>query len=151
MPALDNSMATAETAFDIDGSAANVVTAAVNLGRAGLPKNAYCTVLITEASAANFNAGSTRSAWAVFEYTTDNGTTYHKAGAGAFKCDANGMPKQGHTFPVSLDIVPELNNSDDIDWRVNFFLSANFAATNADNFNFQGYLGADTAFTGLVE
>jgi hypothetical protein len=105
---------------------------------------------VTEASAANFNAGSTRTAWADFEYCTDN-STWRKGGSVSFECDASGLPKQIREMAVTLDRVPEQHASDDLDWRVTFNLSANFAATNADNFSFQAYLGKRTGQTALQD
>lgn len=137
-PALDFINGTAETTVDVSAAATASATA-VALGKSGLPNNLYCNVLVTEASAANFQ---TRQLTFYFEYTTDGGTTYHRAGAGGGKIGivGVGVPKQGLSFPIGLnDIVTEQNAASDIKWRVTADIGSTLSTT--DDFNFQAYIG----------
>lgn len=146
MPALDYNNKTADTTHDIS-AAATKSTAAVEMARAGLVKGLKCVVFITEASAQDF---STNKARAYFEYSTDNGSTYHRAGVGEFKLGASGVLNlQRIEFPVDLDIVPEQNAEGDIQWRVTTDIGSTIA--NADDFNFQAYLGAGVGAKGTVD
>lgn len=144
MPALDFINKTVEQDVDIS---TDILTssAAVNMGKAGLSKGLYCTVFVTAASVADMASGQVR---AYFEYTTDNGTTWHRAGTGEFAAGAAGIPLQMITFPVELDIVPEQNDGDDIDWRVSVDIGVTEAS--ADDFSFQAYLAGQTGKTGLI-
>ena len=151
MPALDYLQSTAVTTADISADANGLKsTAAVNLGRSGFPQNMYCTVVVSEASAADFTSGSTRRLRFRCEYTTDNGTTWHVAGMGDGKSSSAGVPLQLVTFPVGLtDIVPEQNAASDIDWRVTSDIQATLAS--ADDFDFQGFLGYNAGQYAQVE
>lgn len=144
MPALDYINKTAETVHDISAATLKS-TAAINMGRAGLVKGLYCTVFITAVSAANLSDGDVH---AYFEYTTDNGTTWHRAGVGKFVAGSTGIALQAITFPVELDIVPEQNAPGDLDWRVTVDIGATEA--DADDFSFQGWLAGQTGKSGIV-
>lgn len=118
MPAFDNATnsKSAATTFDIS-AAATQATTAVNLGKQGLPEGSSCTVVISGGSAVAYPNGLRFH----FEYTTDNGNTWHKAGSGAANAlnSAVGVVPQVVTFPIGLkDIVPDANAEADIDWRV---------------------------------
>jgi len=113
------------------------VTVAVNLGKSGLPRNAYCTVFITEVT-----DQSVGDCIFTFEYTTDNGTTWHAAGAGVIAeagiKDATALAGRV-SFPIGLtDIMPEKHAAASIDWRVRAEIAATVA--DANDFSFQGYI-----------
>lgn len=116
MPAFDNNNKSAAVTHDIS-AAATAASTAVNLGKGALPEGVSCTVAITTGSAVAYPNGLKFH----FEYTTDNGTTWRRAGsASAVAANAaSGVPTQLVTITVGLkDLVPEANASDDIDWRV---------------------------------
>lgn len=145
MPVLDNALKTADLEVDVSAMTSDfqLETAAVNLGRAGLSKGEKFSVVVTLASAADLSAGVPYKA--VFQYTTDNGTTYHDAGVAEIKSltttdpGDGGVPLQIVEGAVEVDIIPEQNAAADIDWRIAVRATANVATT--DNFNIQGYLG----------
>lgn len=148
MPALDFINKTADTAHDIS-AAILASTVAVNMGRAGLVKNQKFIVFVTAVSAADFTSGSVRRLRFYLEYTTDNGTTYHRAGAAEGIIGDTGIPLQMVEGACEVDIVPEQNAPGDIDWRITSDITATLA--DADDFSFQGYLGAPAGAVGVVD
>jgi hypothetical protein len=147
MPAFDNSQKSAATTFDIS-AAATQATTAVNLGKGGLPEGASCTVAITGGSAVAYPNGLKFH----FEYTTDNGTTWRRAGSKSAVAlnTAAGVSPQIVTIPIGLnDIVPDANAEADIDWRV----VADIVATIASALDpiFTAYLTGRQGFPGPVD
>ena len=138
MPALDFINKTAETTADVSAGL-TASTAAINLGKSALSKGEGVTVLVTEASAANFNTTNARSLRFYFEYTTDNGTIWRRAGVNDGVISAAGIPIQQLWIPVEHDIPNENFTASDIDWRITADWEEALATT--DDFNFQGYLG----------
>jgi len=139
-PVLDAALATAETTIDVSAMTSDfqLETVAVNLGQAGLSKGEKFTVVVTEASDADLDAGAPYKA--VFQYTTDNGSNWHDAGTTELKTlSAAGVPKQIVEGAVEVDIVVEQNSAANIDWRIAIRATANVATT--DDFNIQGYIG----------
>lgn len=138
MPALDYINKTEDTLADISGGA-SVATNAIEMSRAGLAKGEGVTVVVTEASAANFNVDLARKLTFYFEVSLDNGTTYYRTGAGQGTISAAGVPKQKVWFAIERDIVPENYTPANIQWRIVADWTNVLAST--DDFNFQGYLG----------
>lgn len=128
----DYTVATAVTTHDISVNVEQS-SAAVELARAGLVKDLACTVFITEVTAQAVGLVTF-----VFEYSTDNGTTYHDAGAGEMTAPAT---KKQISFPIGFqDIIPEQNAAADIQWRVSSRIAS--VIVNADDFSWQAYLGS---------
>lgn len=147
MPAFDNSNKSAATTHDIS-VAATQATVAVNLGKGGLPEGVSCTVVVSTGSAVAYPNGYKFH----FEYTTDNGTTWRRAGSASAAAlnSAVGMVAQIVTITVGLkDIVPEVNAGDDIDWRVVGDATATIAS--ALDPIFTAYLGNRQGFPGPVD
>lgn len=150
MPALDYLNKTTLTLVDVSNNPGlRHPSAAVEMARAGLVKGQRFTVVVdnTNPSDANFN---TRTLTFEFEYSTDNGTTYRRAGAASAKVITDGrVPGQVVQGSCDMDIVVEQNDPAHIQWRVAAVLSSNLNAAN--DFNFTAYLGAETGFPGIVD
>ena len=134
--ALDDLAKTAATEHDISAETTKAATA-VNLGKSGLPRNAYCTVFITVIT--DEDVGDVTF---TFQYTTDNGTTWYSAGSGVL-AEASVQTAAGIgrnvSFPIGLtDILPEKNAAADIDWRVTSTIAATVAVD--DNFTWQAFI-----------
>lgn len=146
MPALDILNDAPSTIHDIS---ANVTqsTAAVPLGRGALSLlSSGFTVIVTEASAANFGTQQVR---VFLEYSTDNGTTWHPAGVCGLASSAAGVPLQVRSAPSGVDIVPEQNVDTDIDWRATSDVGTVIAS--ADDFTYIVFLGANTGFPADID
>lgn len=147
-PVMDYSNKTADTVHDVS-AAATSAAAAVAMGRPGLVSRSKFVVVVTEASAANFDVAN-HSLKFHFEYSTDNATTWRRSGSVSGKCtNAGGVPKQIVEGSCAIDDVPEQNASADIQWRVVSDIGATLATT--DDFQFQAYLGHGVGAAGQVD
>jgi len=143
MPAFDDLAKSALTTHDIS-AAATQATAGVALGRTGLVEGLSCTVVVgaSDASAAAFPNGIKFH----FEYSTNGGSTWRRAGQGFV---SNGA-KRIASFPIGFtDIVPEQNADADIDWRVVADIVAVIA--DADDYSFQAYLTGRQGFSAVID
>lgn len=141
MPAFDNDVKTATVIHDISANVTQA-SAAVNLGRVGFPEGLTLVVHVTEASLQDFSANGVE---VYLEYTTDNGTTYRRAGGLSLEATASGVPTQLKQAPVGfIDIDPEQHAEADIDFRVVSDIGAVIA--NADDFSWIAYLTGRMGF-----
>lgn len=135
MPALDYINKTDDKTFDVSAGASSSSNAVEN-SRAGFNVGEGFTVVVSEASAANFDD---RNLNVFLDVSVDNGTSYFPIGVAAMKISATGVPKQQVWASANRDIIPENYTPASIQWRARAVLTSALATT--DDFNFQVYLG----------
>jgi len=136
MPAMDLNLRLAN-AVVLDISAATPqTTTAVNLGRVGLPDQAYLIVVITDVTA----QAVIPVTWSL-QITDDNGTTWHTVGT----ITANVVSAKGaFAVPVGLaSFAPEAIAEASIDVRV---LTTHVVVANADDITYDAYLAGPSGF-----
>jgi len=136
MPALDLNLRAAN-AVVIDISAATPQnTAALNLGKSGLPDQLYLVVVITDPSAQAVTPVEFR-----LQFTDDNGTTWHTVGTiTANVVSANAA----FAVPVGLaSFAPEGIASANIDVRVQ---TTHVVVASGDDITYDAYLAGPQSF-----